>query len=165
MLALEKASPVMRHINKWIRSRSSRRAFLALSGTLAFSALCRAASPNPGSQAEPVFPKRPGATHPADLIRIGILLGTFSHGTLDERLDAVKAAGLDYVQLSMDCAGLSALPDQIPASVAKQIREAAAQRGITLASVQGTFNMCHPDPEQRRWSFGDCGSLLRLAPS
>jgi len=57
---------------------------------------------------------------------------------------------LDCIQLSMDCAGLSAMPDQIPASLAKQIREAAAQRGITLASVQGTFNMCHPDPEQRR---------------
>jgi sugar phosphate isomerase/epimerase len=50
----------------------------------------------------------------------------------------------------MVCAGLPDLPDEIPAGLpAKFLREAAA-RGLTIASVQGTFNMCHPDAEHRR---------------
>ena len=83
-------------------------------------------------------------------IRIGVLLGTFRSGTLAERLDAVKASGLDCLQLSMDCAGLTMMPDAITPELAGQIRRAAAERGINIASVAGTFNMCHPDAEQRQ---------------
>jgi sugar phosphate isomerase/epimerase len=83
-------------------------------------------------------------------IQIGILLGTFKSGTLEARLDAVKACGLDCVQVSLDCAGLSDMPDEIPPEVSSRIRREAAARGITIASVQGTFNMSHPDAEHRR---------------
>lgn len=83
-------------------------------------------------------------------IPIGVLLGTFGGNTLEARLDAAKACGLDCVQVSLDCAGLSDMPDEIPPEVSGRIRREAAARGITLASVQGTFNMSHPDPEQRR---------------
>ncbi len=89
-------------------------------------------------------------------MRIGILMGTFSRPTLEARLDAVKASGLDCVQLSMDCAGTPAMPDRIDPELADRIRLAAAARGITMASVAGTFNMSHPDAEHRR------AGLLRL---
>lgn len=87
---------------------------------------------------------------PVSPIRIGILLGTIRTGSLAARLDAVKASGLDCVQLSMDCAGLPMMPDVISPELAKQIRSEAAARGITLASVAGTFNMRHPDAEFRQ---------------
>ena len=83
-------------------------------------------------------------------IRIGILLGTFGGSTLEARLDAARACGLDCVQVSLDCAGLSDIPDEIPLEVSGRIRREAAARGITIASLQGTFNMSHPDPEHRR---------------
>jgi sugar phosphate isomerase/epimerase len=83
-------------------------------------------------------------------IQVGILLGTFGRGTLETRLDAVKASGLDCVQVSLDCAGLPDMPDEIPPKIAGQIRREAAARGIAIASVQGTFNMSHPDPEHRQ---------------
>ena len=83
-------------------------------------------------------------------IQIGILLSTFGRGTLETRLDAVKACGLDCVQMSMDCAGMPDMPENIPLEVASRIRQQAADRGITIASVQGTFNMSHPDAEHRR---------------
>jgi len=83
-------------------------------------------------------------------MQIGILLGTFSRPTLAARLDAAKACGLSCVQVSMDCAGLPAMPDEIAPEVAARIRRDAAARGITIAAVQGTFNMSHPDAEQRR---------------
>ena len=83
-------------------------------------------------------------------IQIGILLGTFRSGSLEARLDAAKAAGIDSVQLSMDCAGLPMMPDEISPDLAGQIRRAASARGIKIASVAGTFNMCHPDAEHRQ---------------
>jgi len=84
------------------------------------------------------------------LMQIGILLGTFGGPTLEGRLDAVKACGLDCVQVSLDCAGLPAMPEEIPPELASRIRRAASARGITIAAVQGTFNMSHPDAEHRR---------------
>jgi sugar phosphate isomerase/epimerase len=83
-------------------------------------------------------------------MRIGVLLGTFSRPTFEARLDAVRAAGMDCVQPSLDCAGMAPMPDEIPAERAERLRRAAADRGIEIVSVQGTFNMSHPDPEHRR---------------
>jgi sugar phosphate isomerase/epimerase len=90
------------------------------------------------------------ATAPA-VPPIGILLGTtIRTGTLESRLDAAKASGVACVQMSMDCAGLPEMPDQIPKDIPSRMRREAAARGIQIASVTGTFNMTHPDPEQRR---------------
>jgi sugar phosphate isomerase/epimerase len=91
-----------------------------------------------------------GEPNAAATIQIGLLLGTFGSGTLEARLDAVKACGLDGVQVSLDCTGLSDMPDEIPPEVSDRIRREAAARRITIASVPGTFNMSHPDAEQRR---------------
>jgi sugar phosphate isomerase/epimerase len=83
--------------------------------------------------------------------QIGILLATtYTTGTLEQRLDEAKADGLTCVQVSMSCAGLPDMPDEIPAGLPERFRREAAARGLALASLQGTFNMCHPDPERRR---------------
>ena len=50
----------------------------------------------------------------------------------------------------MGCAGLPVMPDEIPPELVARIRREAAARGITIASVEGTFNMSHPDAEHRR---------------
>jgi sugar phosphate isomerase/epimerase len=97
-------------------------------------------------------------------IQIGILLGTFGSGTLEARLDAVRACGLDCVQVSLDCAGLPDMPDEIPLEVSGRIRREAAARGITMASVQGTFNMSHPDAERRRTGLPRLRVLAEACP-
>jgi sugar phosphate isomerase/epimerase len=82
---------------------------------------------------------------------LGILLATtYTTGTLEARLDAAKAHGLECVQMSMACAGLPDMPDQVPPELPGRIRREASARGLAVASLQGTFNMCHPDPEHRR---------------
>lgn len=86
----------------------------------------------------------------ATLMQIGILMKTFVRPSLEARLDAVKACGLACGQLSMDCAGLPAMPDEIVPELVARIRREADARGITIASLEGTFNMSHPDAEQRR---------------
>jgi len=83
-------------------------------------------------------------------MQIGILIKTFERPNLEARLDAVKACGLDCGQLSMGCVGLPAMPDEIAPELVARIRREANVRGITIASLEGTFNMSHPDKEQRR---------------
>jgi sugar phosphate isomerase/epimerase len=96
---------------------------------------------------------------PNPLIQVGILLDTFRVGTLEARLDAVKACGLDCVQMSLDCAGLPAMPETISPEVPGRIRGAAAERGITISSLRGTFNMTHPDADERRLGLRRLGVL------
>jgi sugar phosphate isomerase/epimerase len=96
---------------------------------------------------------------------IGILLGTtIRTGTLEARLDAAKATGVDCVQMSMDCAGLPPMPDEIPADLPARMRRAAAARGIQIVSVTGTFNMTHPDPEHRKAGLRRLRVLAEACP-
>jgi len=101
----------------------------------------------------------------ASPIQLGILLGTFGGPTLEVRLDAVKACGLDCIQLSLDCAGLPAMPDEISPELAGRIHREAAARGITIGSVQGTFNMSHPDAEQRQTGLRRLRVLAEACPA
>ena len=129
----------------------TRRFMLKATGALtAGTALARsfpaAAAAGPGAPAAP-------------LMQIGILLGTFGRPTLEAGLDAVKASGLDCIQLSMDNAGVPAMPDAIAPELAERIRRQAAERGVTIASLNGTFNMSHPDPAYRRDGLKRLGVL------
>jgi sugar phosphate isomerase/epimerase len=96
--------------------------------------------------------------------QIGIFLGTFRRETLEARLDAVKACGLDCVHVGLDCAGLPAMPDEIPPDVPGRIRRAATERGMTISSAQGTFNMTHPDAEYRRRGLRQLRALAESCP-
>jgi sugar phosphate isomerase/epimerase len=98
----------------------------------------------------------------ATLVQIGIFLEPFTGKTIEARFDAVKAAGLDCVQLSMDCAGLAPMPDEIPREMITRIAREAAGRKIEIASVRGTFNMCHPDADYRRGGVRRIGVLADL---
>ena len=114
----------------------SRRDFFYLAGALAVGA---ASGQNRAKAVPPISPP------------IGILLATtFTTGTLEARLDAVKANGLACIQMSMAAAGLPEMPDQIPTELPDEIRRESSARGIEIATMTGTFNMTHPDAEHRR---------------
>jgi sugar phosphate isomerase/epimerase len=83
-------------------------------------------------------------------MQIGVLSKVFVRPTLEAVFDAIAAAGLECMQFNMESAGLPPVPDEIPAGLAERVGAAAAARRLTVASVQGTFNMSHPDPEFRR---------------
>jgi sugar phosphate isomerase/epimerase len=128
----------------------SRRDFLWLAGTVA------AGTAWGQSPVKAVAPESP---------QIGILLATtFTTGTLEARLDGARACGLACVQMSMACAGLPEMPDQIPPELPGRMRREAAARGIAIASVTGTFNMCHPDVERRRTGLQRLRVLAEACP-
>ncbi len=134
------------------RAICNRRRFLKAAGALTLGASFASSSAEAAAPAGTQRPAPPGgaATKETRQMQIGILIGTFSRPTLEARLDAVKANGLDCVQMSMDCAGGPLMPEQIAPELAARIRREAAARGIAIASVQGTFNMSHPEAEHRR---------------
>jgi sugar phosphate isomerase/epimerase len=83
-------------------------------------------------------------------MQLGIFAKTFVRPTLEQNLDAILAHGLHVTQFNLACAGLPSLPDAIPEATVDQIRQGSAARDITLAAVSGTYNMIHPNPEERQ---------------
>jgi sugar phosphate isomerase/epimerase len=80
----------------------------------------------------------------------GIFARTFSRPTLEENLDAIVHYGLHHVQYNLSCAGLPTLPDSIDPSLVERIRKEIVAHGITIDALSGTYNMIHPDPDERK---------------
>ena len=118
----------------------TRRHWLKAAGALTLGATCAHAS---GAEAE-------AADQPALPMQIGILLGTFSRPTLEARLETAAACGLECVQWNMSCAGLATMPEEIAPELVARIRREADARQIAIASLEGTFNMSHPDGDHRQ---------------
>ncbi|MFI5456995.1 MAG: sugar phosphate isomerase/epimerase family protein [Isosphaerales bacterium] len=78
-------------------------------------------------------------------MHLGIFAKTFPRPTLEETLDAVVAHGLTHIQFNMSCAGLPTLPERIDEELCRLIARALRERGLTMAAISGTFNMCDPD--------------------
>ena len=83
-------------------------------------------------------------------MQIGIFTKTFVRPTLAETLDALARHGIRCVQFDLTCAGMPSMPDRIEPAQSAAIRRELGARGITMAAVSGTFNMIHPDTQQRR---------------
>jgi len=77
-------------------------------------------------------------------MHLGIFAKTFPRPTLEETLDAVVAHGLTQIQFNMSCLGLATLPDRLDESACRWIAQAVHERGLTMAAISGTFNMCDP---------------------
>ena len=98
--------------------RSNRRHFLHVAGALTVGTTCgpsllaAAQTEATAATAQSSGLGEPGM-NAAPPVQLGILLGTFAQPTLEGKLDAVRACGLDCVQLSLDCAGLPAMPEEI----------------------------------------------------
>jgi sugar phosphate isomerase/epimerase len=99
-------------------------------------------------------------------MQLGIFAKTFPRASLEETLDAVSVHGLSCVQFNMSCAGLRPMPEEISLELADRIWEEMNERDLTMSAVSGTFNMIHPDPENRRDGLrrlgvlaGACGRL------
>ncbi|HAK96202.1 MAG TPA: hypothetical protein DCM87_14730, partial [Planctomycetes bacterium] len=100
----------------------TRRDVLMTAGALAAGATAALAGVAAAPESPQSGPQRPAAGRSgapdAAVMQIGVLLGTFPGPTLEARLDAVKSCGLACVQLSLDCAGVAAMPDEIAPELA-----------------------------------------------
>lgn len=81
---------------------------------------------------------------------IGIFAKTFARADVSAVLAAVRDTGLSLVQFNMACAGLPSLPDHVDDAHRYAIRSALAQTGVRVAGLSATFNMIHPDRQERQ---------------
>jgi sugar phosphate isomerase/epimerase len=78
-------------------------------------------------------------------MHLGIFAKTFPRPTLEETLDAVAEHGLYHVQFNLACTGLPTLPERLDENLCIWIARAFRERGLTMAAISGTFNLCDPD--------------------
>ena len=83
-------------------------------------------------------------------MQLGIFAKTFVRPTLGGVLDAVVSHGLHCVQFNFSCAGLANMPEHIEPELLAEIHREMKTRKISVAAVSGTFNMIHPNPQNRR---------------
>jgi sugar phosphate isomerase/epimerase len=93
---------------------------------------------------------------------LGIFAKTFTRPTLDSRLDAVQASGIDVVQFNLAVANLPTLPDAIDEAVLQRIQSGMTVRGLSMAAISGTFNMIHPDRAYRQENLRRLRLLARV---
>ncbi len=79
-------------------------------------------------------------------MHLGILARTFPRPTLEETLDAIAERGLTHVQFNMSCVGLPTLPERLDEKLCIWIARSFRERGLAMAAISGTFNLCDPDP-------------------
>lgn len=96
-------------------------------------------------------------------MQLGIFAKTFSGNVPLTVLAAVKAAGYDVTQFNMVCAGLPAMPDEVPADTLAAIRAAVAETGVAITALSGTYNMIHPDKAVREAGLRRLGVMLEAA--
>ena len=82
-------------------------------------------------------------------MQIGIMSRTFARATLEEELDAVANHNIGCMQFGLSSAGMAELPTHIESGLCDKIREEMAARNITMTALSGTYNMIHPDLQQR----------------
>jgi sugar phosphate isomerase/epimerase len=99
------------------------------------------------------------------MMDLGVFARTYARPTLEAALDAVRADGLDWVQLNLAGAGLSTVPEALPADLGKRLRAALAERGLRVAGLSGTINLIHPDPSRRAENVRRLAGLIQAGPS
>ena len=78
-------------------------------------------------------------------MHLGIFAKTFPRPTFEETLDAIADRGITHVQFNMSCAGLPTLPERPDEDLCVWIARSFRERGLTMAAISGTFNLCDPD--------------------
>jgi sugar phosphate isomerase/epimerase len=98
-------------------------------------------------------------------MELGIFAKTFAGQGMARPLDAVEASGIRIIQFNMSLTGSASLPEQIAADTAESVRAAVAVRGLQMAAVSGTYNMAHPDADQRARGAARLATLIAAAPA
>lgn len=111
------------------------------------------------------------------MAQIGVMSTEFDGPSLEVVAAQIAAHGITTVQLQLGSVvpdvsssdalllGLDVLGDRISKGLASSCRQVLAAHGITVAAVDGTYNMVHPDAERRRRNLARLIALIKLAPT
>lgn len=95
----------------------------------------------------------------------GIFESVFPRESLDASFAALKSAGFSAVQFDLESAGLDPWAGELDVDVLDGVRESATRNGVEIASLSGTFNMAHPDVNQREAGLTGLVRAIGAAPT
>jgi sugar phosphate isomerase/epimerase len=95
-------------------------------------------------------------------MQLGIFAKTFDGASPAVVLPQVKVAGFDVAQYNMACSGLPSLPDEIPEPIIADIK---ASCSVPLVALSATYNMIHPDLDERERGHKRLRVLAKAAQS
>lgn len=82
-------------------------------------------------------------------MEIGVFSRTYETTDLRETFERMRRDGLRHTQFNFANAGIETLPEKISEKKLCEIRELAAEYGIAMDALTGTFNMIAADWEER----------------
>ncbi len=101
-------------------------------------------------------------------MEIGIFATTFleeddSRPDLNRLLDQISGLGIAAVHFDALCLGLPSMPDAIEPAQVSKTQEAFASRQMWMASLSATFNMAHPEQNERAKGLAQLEVLAKNA--
>ena len=81
---------------------------------------------------------------------LGMYTGEISRPTIGALFDVIEGYGFTQVQFDFISVYEEQMPESIPPELAERVKNEAKQRDIEIISVNGTFNMIHPDVNVRK---------------
>ena len=82
-------------------------------------------------------------------MELGIFSRTYQPG-IDRIFARIAQDGFETIQFNFSSAGLPSLPKDWPEATIKGVMAGAAQCGLTICALSGTYNMAHPDVARRQ---------------
>lgn len=95
-------------------------------------------------------------------MEIGVFSRTFE-GSAREVFGAIRAQGLRHTHLNLLTAGMETMPRHVDEKALKALRNSAAEHGLILDGLSGTFNMIAPDREEREDGIERFRTLCHIA--
>ena len=111
------------------------------------------------------------------MAQIGVMTTEFDGPSLEVVAAQIAAHQISTVQLQLGSVvpevprsaalllGLDTLGDRLTEEVASSSRRVLAEHEITIAAIDGTYNMIHPDVRRRRRNLERLIALIELAPT
>jgi sugar phosphate isomerase/epimerase len=94
-------------------------------------------------------------------MELGIFAKVFQRENVQDVLEAVRSHGMHCTQFNLVCLGMPTLPQELDIPALQKLEQAVAAVGIKVSALSGTFNMIHPDEEERERGFRGLENLAR----
>jgi sugar phosphate isomerase/epimerase len=98
-------------------------------------------------------------------VELGIFSRTYRARGTDDLFACIARDGFVTTQFNFSSAGLPSLPKEFPESLITSVLDDAARSGVTICALSGTYNMAHPDADQRRADRAGFANVVRAARS
>jgi sugar phosphate isomerase/epimerase len=96
---------------------------------------------------------------------LAIFSRTYGEGALSDLFIAAARDGYSGVHFNFGALGLPTLPESITTLTCERVARCAMAAGLRIVGVSATYNMIHPDPEQRELLTRRAERIIELAPA